>query len=416
MSSFIIKQLYQSVPINITPELAKSINRLVLQYELHADHPLTINSQLIGVHKFIFTTRDRDTFFDIIDVNERDVVDAIKLIPSIDKSHKVVSDAFNVMSVYLSHKILNSKLPEKLKIETVVNVLNYQQYRFIASAINYYLPYKANYDIMQTVVEGLNLKFSIKRAGTWKKVVKERSESLIHEDKLHRGTLLKFDDDKKIRYVITDTSTRIRSQLKNIVSLFRATKKANDFIRSVSATTEIDGEKVLRERSAGFEQISSIIFHKAIRKSPFINDQYIKMVQSTVPTLNVGIIRRMIISISDEANIQMNNDTTNLSKKKRDGSTLHFGMNALISKIVYLIYDSAIHNKSVNINSKIAVYNNTRSLFAVHRSSDSRILNAKMSIVDMIRRNKVSTRDATISSLVISLTLYITLMSFESTG
>jgi len=413
MSSFIYDQLHKSIDIKITPSLADQLNRLVIAFEIYKEHPMVLNSKIFGVNKFVFASRDRDTFFDIIDIDERDMKDAIKAIPSIDKSHKVVSDEFNIACVYLAHLILNSKLPKKLQIKTIINVLNYQQYRFMASAVNHYFPHGANYDIMQSVVEGLSLKFAIKRLGSWKKVITERSESLTLDTKLHHGTLAKFDDDKAILYLITDTSTRIRSQLQNVVGLYYEVKKANDFMLSYSSTTEIDGQKVLKEVSSSFEHISGSIFHKILRKSPFINDQYIKMVKSSVPTLNIGIIKRMIIALADEAIVQNDEGNTTKIVNKRDGTKLIVGIESLVEKLIYLIYDSAVHNKNVNINSKIAVYTNTRNLFAVHRSSDSKVLNTKMSIVDLIKRNRVSTRDATVSSLTIALCLYICLLSFE---
>ena len=413
MSSFIYDQLHKSIDIKITPSLADQLNRLVIAFEIYKEHPMVLNSKIFGVNKFVFASRDRDTFFDIIDIDERDMKDAIKAIPSIDNSHKVVSDEFNIACVYLAHLILNSKLPKKLQIKTIINVLNYQQYRFMASAVNHYFPHGANYDIMQSVVEGLSLKFAIKRLGSWKKVITERSESLTLDTKLHHGTLAKFDDDKAILYLITDTSTRIRSQLQNVVGLYYEVKKANDFMLSYSSTTEIDGQKVLKEVSSSFEHISGSIFHKILRKSPFINDQYIKMVKSSVPTLNIGIIKRMIIALADEAIVQNDEGNTTKIVNKRDGTKLIVGIESLVEKLIYLIYDSAVHNKNVNINSKIAVYTNTRNLFAVHRSSDSKVLNTKMSIVDLIKRNRVSTRDATVSSLTIALCLYICLLSFE---
>jgi len=425
MSSYIRDVLNERINIKITPDLVKQLNTLVISYEVYKEHPLVLNSQMIGVNKFVFTSRDRDTFFDVIDVNEGDVTDVVDSIMKMsksgnsifgndDKKFKVRSDEFNLMCTYVVHKLLVSNLPTKIKEHTAVNVLNYMQYRIMASASNYYLKYGVPQDIMQSVIEGMNLKYAVKRAGSWKKVMTERSLDIIQEHNVHKDTLKNYDDDEKIVYVITDTSTRIRSQLKNIVDLFNETKKANDFIRSVSSTTDIDGERVLKERVSGFENISGTIFHKVLRKSPFINEQYIKMVKSSVPTLNIGIIKRMIISLSDEANIQIRNKDTDKIVNKRDGTKLIVGVESLISKIVYLIYDSAIHDKKINIKSKISVYTNTRNLFAVHRSSDTRILNTKASIVDMIRRNRVSTRDATVSSLTIALCLYICLISFES--
>ena len=414
MTTHIRDFLIKHIDIKITPSMANQINRLVLQFELRDEHPLTLNSQMFAVNKFLFTTSDRGLLFNIIGIEEADVSDVIKEIPTINNEFKVISDEFNITCVYLAHLLLESNLENKLKHNTVVNILNYLQYRFMSSAINHYFPHGASYEIMQTVIENLSLKFAVRQSGNWFSVLNERSESLAFDTRAHHATLLDFNDDKDILYLITDTSTRIRSQLKIITAEYYNMREANNFILSHSSTTSINGEKLLREQSSSFSMVGASLFHKILNKSAFVDDHYIKMVQSTVPRLNTSIIKRMLIALSDEAKSQMIDNTTNKIVHKRDGTDIYVGIELLIAKLIQICYSESIRSDKVNINSKIAIYNHVKNIITASRSNNYDIMYLKNSIAEFIIRNKISTRESTVSGLVVSLTLYIMLQSFSS--
>ena len=403
----------QHIDIAITPALVKALNTLVLQFEIRGETPMTLNSPMFGVHKFFFTTDDRKMFFEIIKVDESEVAKLIREIPSIDNAFRVISDTFNLTCVYLVHKLLNSKLSVNEVTSACISVFNYMQYRFMSSAVNHYFPHNANYEIMQTVIESLNLKFAIKQYGTWKKVIGNRSLMIITTDSLHKDTIKNLDKDKDILYLITDMSTRIRSQLKIITAEYYAIRETNSFIRSHSATTELDGEKILREKSGSFELTSSIIYHKLINKAAFIDDHVIRMVQKSVPRLNTSIIKRTLISLSDEAHQQMEEGISTKIIHKRDDTEVYIGIETLLNKIIYVVYMSAIRSDRVNLNSKIAVYNNTKNIFTASRTADKELIYIKASIADFLKRTRITTRDSTVSGLTIAISLYITLLSFQ---
>jgi hypothetical protein len=369
---------------------------------------------MLAVEKFVFRSDDFSNFFEVLSLDERDVIAIIKAIPSVNKDHKVVSDALNLVSVYMIHKIMTSRLPSKLMIKTATNVLNYHQYRFIASAINHYLPHGANYDIMQTVMERLSLKYSIKQDHTWKKVTTNRSTTIISKDNIHYNTVMNFNDDAKVLYLITDTSTRIRSQLQNIVGNYLETKEADDYMKSFSRTTTLDGEKILKELNASFSHISSAVYNKILSKSQFVNEGYIKMVNHTIPMISYGMLKRAILVITDVANIQVADNESEKVITKRNGTIISVGLVKLIDDVVYSIYDSAIHNKSVNVNSKIAIYTNTKKIYSVYQKTNNDLTNNKLSIEYLITDNKITRRSNTISLLIVALSLYICLVSFES--
>lgn len=413
MAHYIYDILSKELPIQITNDLLNQLNRMVLLFEIREEHPMTLNSQLIGVHKFIFSNTDRKMFFDIIGHSEQVVNSVIRKIPSINSNFKVTSDALNVMIVYLTHLILNDRLNEKLRHDTAINILNYMQYRLISSAINHYLPHGASDDIMQSVIESLNLKFSIRQYESWKSVITERSKSLIFDEKAHHSTLSTFNNDKDIVYLISDTSTRIRSQMKVIVSEYYDMKKTNTFITSHTSTTSLDGEKIIRETAGGFSTVGSHVYDKLLIKQSFIDEKLIKMVQSSVSRLNESMIRRMLSTISDEARSQSDRGE-GLKTITLKGEEIYFGIESLVEHIVHIVYSTSIENKNVNINSKIAIYNHVRNIFTAARTSNKELINVRNSFTHLCNRAKISNRESTISGLGIVFALYLTLVSFGS--
>jgi hypothetical protein len=413
--NYILDVFSESIDIRVDDDLCKRLDRIIFQFEIRGDHPYTLNSQIFGDKKFIFIRADRDIFFNTIGVDEEDVTDVIKKIPSINKAFKVVSDSFNLVCVYLAHLLVSSKSIHKdIANKTAINVLNYMQYRLMASAVNHYFPHGVNHEIMQTVVESLNLKFAIKQYETWKNVISSRSESIIADTKAHHSTLVEFNNDQDILYLISDTSTRIRSQLKIIVSEYYTMKDASNIINSHSSIVTLDGEKILREKHGSFEMLSSTVFHKILSRTSFIDEGYIRMVQSTIPRLSIGIIKRMLYTLIDEAKTQMEDGTTNRIINKRDGTKVIFGIESLVQSVIKVIYTSALHDERVKLGNKIMIYMNTKNIFIAARVNDTELLEVRASINDLVTRTRISNRESTVSGLVIALVLYLNLISFQS--
>lgn len=399
--------------IAITPRFTKNLDKLIVQYEIRKEHPLVLNNSEIGVHKIAFTTNDRAMLFDICDIYETEVSHIIKDIKAIDNSFRVISDPFNILCIYLSHLISKSKLKSKDKEKAQIQILTYWQYKMFTSIINHYFPYGANDDIMKQVIENLSRKYEIKLQGSWKKLMLAKSAVLIEKGSLHHKAINTLHDDRKVLYIITDVQTRLRSQLKNITALYYELKETNNYMRSTSATVEVDGKRILRESSAGFESISHRIYMKMGNKSSFVNDKYISMLVAVQKTVSKGLLTRTINQLVDTASVQANDGSDDKLINRKDGSKTFVGLSLLTKIIVQCIYDNAIKNDKVNLNNKLDIFEATKSLFSAHQPNNELLLNTKGSIAHFIKENRLSSRDSTVSTLSISISLYICLMSFE---
>lgn len=409
------KILYEKIPISINSKMIDNLNKMVMLFEIRGEHPLTLNSQLYGVHQFVFTPADREQIFSIIGYPESYVKAVIDSIHSINKDYNVVSDPFSIICVYLSHLIINLKINEKVKHDCAVNILNYMQYRFFTSFIRKSLKHNADENAMRTTIESLNLKFDIKQYESWREVIVARSNSIIFSEDTHLHTILRFDNDAKILYVISDINTKLRRQLVAINVIYYDIKYSGNYISSHSSTVESDGEKILVEKSNEFASLNRSVIDRILNKRTFIDEKLIAMTLRSVTRLNANIIRRMLSVISDIAKYQESKKELYEQTLIKDlAHTTHYdGIGRLVEVIIDVVYRSAIDNRKVNINNKIMIYNNAKNVFSAPRTTNKSIINIRNSFKSLCMKNNISTRESTISGLCIVFILYVTLTSFS---
>lgn len=408
-----IKRKLSKLRVKIPNTFAHDMERLLTQYEIRKEHPLVLNSTEIGVHKIAFTSNDRAELFETCGIYEHEVSDIIKDISTIDKAFRVVSDPFNLLCVYLPWRSDSSSMSVSAKQLAKRAILLYWQYKMFSSIINHYFPYGVNGDIMRQVTEGLSMKFDVKVQGSWKKVMEEKVDVLLSKGSLHYDSLHTLEDDMKLLYVITDVQTRLRSQLKNITALYYDMKEANNYMRSTSATVVVDGKKIIRESSTGFETISMHIATKMLHKSSFVNTKYITMLDGIQKSLNKGIIARVISQLVDTATSQTDAGTDNRLIVRRDGTEIYAGLKLLVSNITRCTYANALSSKTLDINNKLDIFGATKNLFSAHQTNNKLLDNTKLSIAYFIERNNISHRVNTVSALTTTVALYICLMGFE---
>ena len=54
-----IRDKFDTLGVTITPEICHKMHALVVMWETHAAHPLTLNSQMLGTPTIVFTDHDR---------------------------------------------------------------------------------------------------------------------------------------------------------------------------------------------------------------------------------------------------------------------------------------------------------------------------------------------------------------------
>ena len=95
-----------------TKELANRLLDFQIRFVTkNQDHMEFFGGNLTGVHIVRFTPADMDRFFlDVLDIEEEEVKDGLFALPGVNKKHKVASDPFNNVCMYLIHIFLNLEL------------------------------------------------------------------------------------------------------------------------------------------------------------------------------------------------------------------------------------------------------------------------------------------------------------------
>ena len=224
MSTGTIKKFFDTTFPNLVA--SKELADRLLEFQVkfitkNQEHMEFFGGNLTGVHIVRFTPADMDRFFlDVLDIEEEEVKDGLFALPGVNKKHKVASDPFNNVCMYLIHIFLNSKLPENVKKIGALSTALILNYRYITSRLYRGFKYPADPQTAIATYAALNNKFILKRLGTWHAVLEDRTKDLIESSGLHYKVLFDFTDDKKIKYAITDTQGRVREIFKNIYGEF----------------------------------------------------------------------------------------------------------------------------------------------------------------------------------------------------
>lgn len=286
-----------------TKELANRLLDFQIRFVTkNQDHMEFFGGNLTGVHIVRFTPADMDKFFlDVLDIEEEEVKEGLFALPGVNKKHKVASDPFNNVCMYLIHIFLSSKLPENVKKIGAVSTALILNYRYITSRLFKGFKYPADPQTAIAAYAALNNKFILKRLGTWHAVLEDRTKDLVQEDGLHYKVLLNFTDDKKIKYAITDTQGRVREIFKNVYGEFVKIHERGKKIRATSSTFEFEGEEMLKDKTNGL--LAYIHYANSIveDKNSIIKQEIIDAVCDIVKTASPILLEQTLQWISDNA-------------------------------------------------------------------------------------------------------------------
>lgn len=459
MSHEIKDTLSAFIKIEMTPALANAVIRFVNAYESRGTHPEAFNSPFLGLYPCFFLTKDRDDFFAIFDVDNKEITSHINKhsnghdtifgittrslmdsfrgmldnlrrsmviqgitasdvrrmvndITSIDSNFKVASDPLNIFVTYLLHITAISTLKDELKRTVLFKLLMLLQYKFFTSLVNHRFKYKPDESVMIAMFESLTNKFDIKQYGTWKKVMESRAEQFVQKDSLHYNTFVNYDDDKKILYVITDVQTRIRNQINIVTHEFMLAKERHDKIGTYSHMgTDAEGEKVIMSGNSGFDMMIASVYNDSLAVTRFLDDDALMLVSGMFRGLPLPKIRSLLITFSELAVKQAKAGQSQVIKEE-NGIVIFVGSQALIQNIIQKSYRYCIQSK-INMRQVASILKAIKDVYSSSRISDDGIIQVRESVNKLILELQSNRRDATVSSFRIAFVLYIIILSFK---
>ncbi len=250
---------------------------------------------LVGVHVIKFTPNDEQNFYDIFETNKEEVTYLVDKAPGINKNFIVSSDPFNLLNVYFTYRSLTSNyLNEKQRHEASMNLILLLNYKFITSIMNHFFRYPIDKATAEVIYNNLSFKFLLKQKGNWSSTLEYRAQEILGPESIHKETLLKFNDDNKIIYLLNDSQGRLRDMIKNIYREYLRVKESGITYRKTT-NIQLDEENgdSFKDKVHGLENYRNYLLKVVQNENDYIKEELIQIILDLVP----AVTREGLISI-----------------------------------------------------------------------------------------------------------------------
>lgn len=400
-----IVDTFGALDLKVTPKVCEQLIHMVETYENARENPLTLNSRMLAVHRMYFFPQDRTALFHIFGVEEKDIQHLIKGISSINKSHNVESDAFNVFCVWVLHLIKVQHLPAKLQTEAMLAVAKYFYYKLFTALTLRQFKYTVKEDTMMSTIMSLSKKFDIISDRSWKDTATKQMREFISPNSIHYKTFI--NPEEKFLYVISDVYTRISAKIILIAEAFYKEHKQGNRLSSISAVnySNVDGEKFLVHKESTVSSAQFRIINDMRNPIAWTDYRSLNAVASRFPQISPVLLRNTLQRQSTDAVIQTK--TPNLRE-----TGLVKGREIIFShrKIASLIVEASTRHcirRDVLFRDKKQAWDTCLHLFSSSRTLDPDVIRIKDSVAYFIDEMNTVQRPATKSSLRVAMIMYV---------
>lgn len=400
-----IRTEFAKLNIGLNAREIRQMKALVSRFETRGTHPLALNAQVLGVDPVIFREEDRTALFDVFSVKEKDLKVMIKGIPTIDTTFRVSSDAFNLFSIWLVH-LSFSLLKGSRQQAFAFDVARYLHYKYFTSLVRHNFPYGSKESQMQATMERLTRKFDITVHGTWKRVIEARCQDLLSKSSIHLKTLKEGRPDDAFLYVVTDTQTRMRDRIRNVVNVYYETRERGLEIRSRGTLREGEDGAYLDERSSRVDTVVMNVTSEISNPRIFIEPKLVRQVASLSTSLTAASLSQVLTRLSQLANTQLRTRRLEVDMARK-GKTVTVGIKALVGDIVRATYRHARRSKIPKTNRK-AAFIRMKNLYISSRALDEDIVGIKAKMDALLPQIADTRRETTRTALRTAILLYIT--------
>lgn len=359
------------------------------------EHVAFFGGNLMGVHTMRFRPTDRDDWFnDILQIDDLLLEDGLKNVPSINSEWVRANDVMNHSCVWLLHVIYKSNLPPKIKEQAMIDAMLILQYKFLGSLMGHYFRYPADEATMLATYNQLSRKYALKQAGSWSALLIKRAEDIISPKSIHFRTFTEFSNDKDIIYMISDIQGRLREIIKSMWAVFDVVRKEGGKIQSSSATIELNGETILRDKTKKYATFIRYSLDVSHQRESFVKDELIEIITDAMHTVSPRLLKTTLEWMA------VNRDQKTADKiEELIRETLIFAFD-IVAK------DRALYSGRSGLGSLLT---KLRALYMASRMSDVVLLRNK-SIADDIVRQAINSKNASVQASVrTSVQMYIVL-------
>lgn len=356
-----IKAVFQEHLGHLVPDakLAKAIRSYSLAFLTKNEvHIQFFGSPLLGVYPVRFTDDDRLAWFDdVLDCDEITLTNDLHNCPTINPDFIVASDSFNQTIVFLLHLVHHSTKMNQKEIEQVkVDLISILHYKFISSIMAKYFKYDAAKEVALATYASLSKKYDLKVYGSWSALIRARAESIVARTGLHYNTYVRYDNDKAIQYMITDIQSRIREVIKAMTAEFYAVRDRNGRIGTNTATMDLDGTKVIKDRANAFLSFRRYIGGVMNDPASFIREELVGVVSNAMSGVPNHHIKEALLYLAEHST---------------DAKTKY--LSDLVDETLIHAFDY-IQRKGILINDLQLILAKLKAIYTASRSSDPSVL------------------------------------------
>lgn len=263
-----------------------------------------LGSNLLGVHKIIFSELDKEMLLSgIFKINRIDILqDDIYKVNEMEEKFTVASNIVYQVLMYTAYRFTKSDLKLKDKQSGIRECCLLMQYRMMSSLYNSpRFLYRVPEYIANTVYNKLSNKFLIKRLNNWQELFEYRVDKCLDKETVNFKQMNKYNTLESIN-LISAIQTKLRGNVNENYSVLVDVIDNDESIHEQSSTF-IGGENDLvqgRERTVGYSSYINNITHTMQQPNNFIDNQTIEIVCSTINSIEEDDLRKFLNCMSDD--------------------------------------------------------------------------------------------------------------------
>ena len=266
------------------------------------EHMRFFGGAMLGVE--IIRFKDKDVlrlFNDVLSIDYSQLMEDVRKVPTINHDYLISGDIFNLTCMYMIHRFLTANtLGQTQRNRAAYDIALVFFYRCMAAILSDWIKYQVDPKLAQAAYANLSNKFLIKKLGTWKAVMDYRAKDLTDKVGIHYDSLMKFNDDSKIVYVLNDSQGRIRDLLKNYYAeLMLAHQDGSRIGISKGTQVDADGEETLKEKTKSGEAYLTYLRKVISDKHGFVKDDLVDVIVNINTNSSFRIIKHSLLWMSE---------------------------------------------------------------------------------------------------------------------
>lgn len=385
--------------LKIDARLLRNIHNYKQQFiNKNQDHVQFFANPFAGVYPVRFTTSDKNQWFDdIIDADDYVIAQRLKNVKGVDREWVRATDPFNISCLYLVYKLINSNLSNRQKRDAIVDVITVLHFKLITSLDAYYFKYSVDPATAQAVYNSLSNKYSLKKYGSWLKVIESRAEDLMSPKSIHRKALDTFHTTEAVIYAISDIQVRMREIYKGQYEVLTQVRKSDAAIITKGNTVTIEGDTIMRDLQRDEYKYRNYIERVAMDARQFIKEDLVVVITHAIHTMPIEPFERALKHIPKVYGTPRGKDIERLVEL------------VFLHAVSHISGDTTMSYNKVDLPT---IVNSLRRAYTVSRTKDELVLEMRELGTKIFKPIVRSRNDTVVSAVRTGVCLYIALRIF----